>query len=248
MIVGTVFKKLSAAECADQLRLIAFTSPHSQAAESYRSLRTSLLLSSAGNPPQVLAITSSMPSEGKTLTAINCATVLAQQGAKVLLVDADLRQPSLHEAFNIPPGPGLSAILAGACPEDEAIAQLEEMPYLTVLTSGTPPAYPAEMLASQKMADLIQRWRGEYDHIVLDTPPVSMFTDAVVLGSRADAALLVVRSGVTTKYALRHTRDLLQRANVNIAGIVLNGVDLRYENGYYRSYGSRGMKEKGSIH
>jgi polysaccharide biosynthesis transport protein len=246
--IRTWFKKLPAAERADQIRLIALTSPHSQAAESYRSLRTSLLLSSAENPPQVLAITSPMPTEGKTLTAINCATVLAQQGAKVLLVDADLRHPSLHQAFNIPPGPGLSAILGGACPEDQAIAQLEEMPYLTVLPSGTAPAYPAETLASQKMADLIQRWRGQYDHIVLDTPPVSMFTDAVVLGSRADAALLVVRSGVTTKYALRHSRDLLQRANVNIAGVVLNGVDLRYENGYYRSGDSRSKKKEGTIH
>ncbi|MFZ0914363.1 MAG: polysaccharide biosynthesis tyrosine autokinase [Candidatus Korobacteraceae bacterium] len=246
--IETVFTKLPAAEFADQLRLIAFTSPHSQAAESYRSLRTSLLLSSAGNPPQVLAITSSMPSEGKTLTAINCATVLAQQGAKVLLVDADLRQPSLHQAFNIPPSPGLSAILAGTCPEEQAIAQLDDMPYLTVLPSGTPPAYPAETLASQKMADLIQRWRTQYDHIVLDTPPLSMFTDAVVLGARADAALLVVRSAVTTKYALRRSRDLLQRANVNIAGVVLNGVDLRYQNGYYRSYGSRSKKAEGLIH
>jgi Mrp family chromosome partitioning ATPase len=98
------------------------------------------------------------------------------------------------------------------------------------------------------MVDLIQRWRGQYDHIVLDTPPVSMFTDAVVLGSCADAALLVVRSAVTTKYALRRSRDLLQRANVNIAGVVLNGVDLRYQNGYYRSYDSHGKKEKGTIH
>jgi capsular exopolysaccharide synthesis family protein len=246
--VESGFKKLSSPERADQLRLVAFTSPHSQAAESYRSLRTSLLLSSAVNPPQVLAITSSMPSEGKSLTAINCAAVLAQQGAKVLLVDADLRQPSLHQAFNIPPGPGLSAILAGSHTEEQAFARLEGMPNLTVLPSGTPPAYPAETLASKKMVDLIQRWRTQYDHVVLDTPPVSMFTDAVVLGSRADAVLLVVRSCATTKYALRHTGDLLRRANANIVGLVLNGVDLRYENGYYRSYNSRSNKGKGTIH
>ncbi len=246
--IGTGFKKLSAAERAGQLRLITFLSPHSQAAETYRSLRTSLLLSSGGNPPQVLAITSSMPSEGKTLTAINCAAVLAQQGAKVLLVDADLRQPSLHQAFHIPPSPGLSAILDGTYQEEQTMVRLAEMPELTILPSGTPPKYPAETLASKKMADLIQRWRGEYDHIVLDTPPVSMFTDAVVLGTRADAALLVVRSGATTGYALRHTCDLLYRANANIAGIVLNAVDLRYENGYYRSYGSCNPKKKGLIH
>ncbi len=246
--VGTEFKKLSADKCANQLRLIASSNPHSQAAETYRTLRTSLLLSAAGNPPQVLAITSSMPSEGKTLTAINCATVLAQQGAKVLLVDTDLRQPSLHQAFNIPMGPGLSAVLDGTCPEEQAVARLEQMPCLTVLPSGTLPPYPAEILASKKMTDLIQRWRGEYDHIVLDTPPVSMFTDAVVLGTRADAAVLVVRSGVTSRYAVCHTRDLLHRANVNIAGLVLNGVDLRYENGYYRSYGSGSKVKRGTIH
>ncbi len=246
--VGSVSKKLSAAERAGQLHLIAFTNPHSQAAESYRSLRTSLLLSLAATPPKVLAITSSMPSEGKTLTAINCATVLAQQGAKVLLVDADLRQPSLHRAFNIPPDPGLSGLLAGACPEEQAIARQDEMPYLTVLPSGTPPAYPAETLTSKKMADLIQGWRSQYDHVVLDTPPISMFTDAVVLGSRADAVVLVVRAGTTSRYALRHTRDLLYRANANIAGLVLNGIDLRYQNGYYRSYDSGGKAKKGTIH
>ena len=189
--------------------MIAFTSPHSQAAESYRSLRTSLLLSSAGNPPQVLAITSSLPSEGKTLTAINCAAVLAQQGAKVLLVDADLRQPSLHQAFNIPPGPGLSAILAGTCPEDAGYRSIGRDALPDGSTFGHAPAYPAETLASKKMADLLQRWRSQYDHVVLDTPPVSMFTDAVVLGSRADAVLLVVRSCVTTKYALRHSLRLV---------------------------------------
>jgi polysaccharide biosynthesis transport protein len=243
---GSEFNRMSA-ERTGQLRLIAFTSPHSQAAESYRSLRTSLLLSSAGCPLQVLAITSSMPSDGKTLTAINCATVLAQQGAKVLLVDADLRHPSLHQAFNILPGGGLSAILDGTCPEDQAIARLDDMPHLTVLPSGTPPAFPAETLASKKMADLIQRWRGEYDHVVLDTPPVSMFTDAVVLGTRADAVLLVARSCVTTKSVLRHTSDLLRRTNVNVAGVVLNGVDLRYQNAYYRSHGSTSKTRKGIL-
>ena len=92
------------------------------------------------------------------------------------------------------------------------------------------------MLASAKMRDLIERWRTGYDYIVLDTPPVSMFTDAVVLGAQADAVLLVARCGATTRQILRHTRDVLQRANVNVAGVVLNGVDLRLQNRYYRSY------------
>ena len=129
-------------------------------------MRTSLLLCANGTPPKVLAITSSLPSEGKTLTAVNCATVLAQQGASVLLVDADLRQPSLHEAFGIPQDPGLSGILTGACTERDATVEAEAIPNLAMLPSGAPPAYPAEMLASAKMLDLIDRWRSEYDHVV----------------------------------------------------------------------------------
>lgn len=235
---GSEWKKLQPAERTLQLRLVAFRKSRSQAAESYRSLRTSLLLCANGRPPKVLAIASSLPSEGKTLTAVNCATVLAQQGASVLLVDADLRQPSLHEAFGIPQSPGLSGIVSGACSERDATVRTEVLPNLAMLPSGLPPEYPAEMLASTKMRELLDSWRSVYDHVVIDTPPVSMFTDAVVLGSRADAVLVVVRASTTTKQVLRHTRDVLQRANVNLAGVVLNGVDLRHQNGYYRSYRS----------
>ena len=220
-----------------RLRLIAHQLPQSHAAESYRSLRTSLLLPSGARPPQVLVVTSSMPAEGKTLTAVNCATVLAQQGAKVLLVDSDLRQPSLHLAFKIPQEPGLSSVLAGACPAGEVTSPTDIMPNLSLLPSGPANGYPAEKLASQTMLDLLEHWRARYDHIVLDTPPASMFTDAVVLGAQADAVLLVARSGSTTKYSLRHARDLLLRANANIAGVVLNGIDQRYERSYYRRYG-----------
>ena len=232
---GRDWKSLQPAERSAELNLIAFKKPMSQAAESYRSLRTSLLLSANGAPPKVLAITSSLPAEGKTLTAVNCATVLAHQGAKVLLVDTDLRQPSLHHAFGIPQEPGLSGILTGACTECDARITADAIPNLAMLPSGAPMAYPAEMLASARMLELIDRWRSEYDHIVLDTPPVSMFTDAVVLGARSDAVLVVARAGVTSKHVLRHTRDVLLRANVNVAGVVLNGVDLQMQNRYYRS-------------
>lgn len=220
-----------------RLCLIAHLQPQSHAAESYRSLRTGLLLPVGAKPPQVLVITSSMPAEGKTLTAINCATVLAQQGAKVLLVDSDLRQPSLHHAFQIPQDPGLTAVLAGTCAVEAATVVTPMLPGLSLLPSGAASACPAEMLASGKMAELLDDWRLHYDHILLDTPPASLFTDAVVLGAQADAVLLVARCGVTTKYSLRHARDLLQRANVNIAGIVLNGMDQNYERSYYRPYG-----------
>lgn len=220
-----------------ELRLVAHHQPQSPAAEAYRCLRTSLLLHSTERPAKVLAITSCLPAEGKTLTAVNCAIVLAQQGAEVLLVDADLRQPSVHQAFQLARDPGLTGLLAGVCPEDDAIKTSELLPNLTLLPAGETCPFPAEMLASARMTELLANWRSRYDYVVLDTPPVSMFTDAVVLGAKADAVLLMARCGVTTQYALRHARDVLQRASLNLMGVVLNGIDQRYEGSYYHRYG-----------
>jgi polysaccharide biosynthesis transport protein len=217
-------------------RLVAHHQPLSPAAESYRALRTSLL-QRAEKAPRVLVVTSCLPAEGKTSTAINCAVVLAQQGAKVLLIDADLRESKVHEVFGLAQDPGLTGLLAGIGEPDETIATSELLANLAVLAAGASVPFPAEMLASRRMASLLDEWRTRYDHIVLDTPPVSMFTDAAVLGSRADAVLLVARSGSTTKHALRHARDVMQRAQVNIAGVVLHGIDKRYESSYYHRYG-----------
>jgi polysaccharide biosynthesis transport protein len=229
-------RRAAALAMSHELPLIAYHKPQSQAAESYRCLRTSLLRS-ADRPPRVWAITSCQPGEGKTLTAVNCAVVLAQQGAKVLLVDADLRQPSIHKSFDLAQGPGLTGMLTGICTGETATAISDLLPSLSVLTAGEDCAYPAEQLASPRMLQLLEYWRFRYDHIILDTPPVSMFTDAVILGSYADAVLLVARCGATTQHALRHTRDLLQRANLKLAGVVLNCVDMRYEQSYYHPYG-----------
>ena len=227
------------------LRLVAHGEPLSAAAESYRSLRTSLLMA-ANHRPQVLAVTSSLPSEGKSLTSVNLATVLAQQGAKVLLVDGDLRQPSVHSVFDLSPDPGLAAMLAGAATEATNGASPDWLPNLTVLPAGTNCASPAEMLAGGTMESMLADWRRRFDYVVLDTPPVSLFTDAVLLGSQADLVLLVARCGVTTKYALRHAADLLRRTNVNLAGVVLNGIDPKYENSYYHAlgYGITGRPER----
>lgn len=218
------------------LRLVAHCEPQCAAAESYRSLRTSLLMPS-GKRPQVLAVTSSMPAEGKSLTSINLAVVLAQQGASVLLADADLRQPSIHGPFQLGQERGLADLLAGTALEAECMASSDSLPALTVLTAGGHCASPSEMLAGANMSSLLAGWRLRFDYVVLDTPPVAMFTDAVVLGGKTDAVLLVARYRATTKNALRHTVELLRRANANLAGVVLNGVDRRYESMYYRSYG-----------
>jgi capsular exopolysaccharide synthesis family protein len=219
-----------------QTRLIAHHAPQSSLAEAYRCLRTSLAQCS-GKALKTLAITSCLPSEGKTTTAINCAVVLAQQGKKVLLVDADLRRSSVHEAFGLPQDPGLTGLLSHACTAEEALRSTELMPNLTVLPAGAASPFPAEMLASPQMSSLLERWRAQYDHVIFDTPPTSMFTDAVILGSRADTTLLVARAGCTTKYALRHACGQMLRAKVNVAGVVLNRIDKTYERSYYHRYG-----------
>lgn len=128
--------------------------------------------------------------------------------------------------------------MSGACAEREATIRSEVIPNLAMLASGASPEYPAETLASPKMKELLDGWRSGYDYVVIDTPPVSMFTDAVVLGAHADAVLLVARASVTTRQALRHARDVLLRANLNVAGVVLNGVEQQDRAGYYRVYGA----------
>jgi capsular exopolysaccharide synthesis family protein len=185
-----------------------------------------------------------MPSEGKTLTAVNCAAVLAQQGSKVLLVDADLRRSSLHRSLGIKKEPGLGDMLNGRSAADEAVVTTENIPHLSVVSSGAAVTYPAEALASEMMADALRRWRNEYDYVVIDTPPVAMVTDAVVLAAQADAVVLVAMASETTRQALLRTRDRLQRANARIAGVVVNGVDSRYENSYYRAYGTGGSERE----
>ena len=216
--------------------------PYCKAAESYRTMRSSLLLG-AGSHAKVLVVTSASPSEGKTLTAVNCATVMAQQGTKVLLVDADLRRSSLHRNLGIRKEPGLGDILNGRCAPDDAVSEVENIPHLSVVSSGATVPYPAEALASEAMTAALRRWRNVYDHIVIDTPPVAMVTDAVVLAAQADSVVLVAMASRTTRQALCRTRDLLLRANARIAGVVVNGVDERYESNYYSAYGRSEARE-----
>ena len=216
-------------------KVVAHEEPYSMAAESYRALRSSLLLGEAGKA-KVLVITSAQPGEGKTMTAVNCAAVLAQQGSKVLLVDADLRRSSLHHNFDIQKAPGLGDVLEGQVGADEAIAEVEEIPRLWVVSAGQSVGYPSEALASNKMTMALQYWREKYDHVVVDTPPVEMVTDAVVLAAQADAVLLVAKASRTTRHALRRTRDVLVRARAHIAGVVVNEVEPRRYSYYYGSY------------
>ncbi len=202
-------------------------------AESYRALRTSLLLSNLGAPPKIIMVTSARPQEGKTTTSINTAIVLAQKGVRVLLVDADLRRPSVHKTLGMGPRSGLSNVLTGSATMQQTITTSPILPNLFILPAGTPPPNPAELLASSNMRDLLTELREQYDHIVIDTPPTLSVTDAVVLSPRADATILVIRSGQTTKQALRRSREILMQVNAHVAGILLNAVDLTSPDYYY---------------
>ena len=230
---GTGLKRLALASSNEMVELVTQARPQSQMAESYRALRTSLLLSSLGAPPRVIMVTSARPQEGKTTTSINSAIVLAQKGVRVLLVDADLRRPSIHKTLGMGPRSGLSNVLTGSATLEQTITPSTILPNLFVLPAGTPPPNPAELLASSNMKDVLAELRGQYDHIVIDTPPTLSVTDAVVLSQRVDAIILVIRSGHTTKQALRRARDVLMQVNAHVTGVLLNAVDLSSPDYYY---------------
>jgi polysaccharide biosynthesis transport protein len=226
-------KRLVIATSKEAVELVTQVRPQSQMAESYRALRTSLLLSNLGSPPKVIMVTSALPQEGKTTTSINTAVVLAQKGVRVLLIDADLRRPSIHKTLGMGPHSGLSNVLTGSTTLDQAITRTAVLPNLYVLPAGTPPPNPAELLASSNLKEVLDELKEQYDHIVVDTPPSLSVTDAVVLSPRADAVVLVIRSGQTTKQALRRSRDILMQVNAKVVGVLLNAVDLSSPDYYY---------------
>ena len=221
--------------------LLVNTDGRSPLAEAFRQLRTSVLLSSAGGAPKTLLVTSSQPSEGKTTTAVNTATILAQTGASVLLLDADMRRPRLHSIFEMENRSGLSTILASKMSEAEMLnlVQQHQESGLYVLTSGAIPPNPAELLGSEQMYRLIVALESTFTHIVIDSPPVASFTDGVLISSMADGVLLVVHGGQTSRAVVRRSRQLLQDVGAKIFGVVLNRVNLRSEDYYYYQHYNR---------
>jgi capsular exopolysaccharide synthesis family protein len=218
------------------LALTVLHAPGSEMAESFRVLRTSILLSSAPHPPQVLLVTSAQPSEGKTCTSINLALGLAQRGSRVLIVDSDLRKPGVLRALGLPDGEGsgLSTFLTGGQGIEEALRPFEAVPNMWVLPAGPIPPNPAELVSSPAMEGLVRYLRQRFDHIVLDSPPLLLVTDGILLSTLADGVVLVVESGATSRGALNRVRRILDRAGANTLGAVLNKLDARVD-GYYSS-------------
>jgi succinoglycan biosynthesis transport protein ExoP len=213
--------------------LVTYARPKSEAAEAYRSLRTSILLSAYGAPPKVILVTSALPQEGKTTISANSALVLAQRGGRVLLIDADLRRPGIGRMFGIRSRGGLSTLISGGDKFEDVVVPFTDVPNLWILPAGPIPPQPTELLGSTVMKDHLARWRTEFEHIIIDTPPCLSVTDAVVLSPEADRIILVARAGKTTKVALRRACDLLLQVNARVMGIVLNALNMRSGEGYY---------------
>jgi capsular exopolysaccharide synthesis family protein len=229
----------TAAMSTAQRNVNVLTQPKSQFTEAFRSLRTSLLLSTVGHPPKYILFTSATPSEGKTTTASNLACVLAQGDSSVLLIDADLRRPNVHHRFGLSGKVGLTGVLAGTTTLEEAIQHVPEVPNLDILPSGPVPPFPTEMLSSEAMRELLERLGGMYTHIVIDSPPILSVTDGVILARVADAVVLVIRHGKSSKHVILRARDLLLRSGAPLSGLVLNAVDLNSPD-YYGYYGYSG--------
>jgi polysaccharide biosynthesis transport protein len=220
-----------------RVETLSHTQPKSQISEAFRALRTSLLLSQADHPPQVILVTSALPREGKTTAAVNLAVTLAQLGDRTLLLDSDMRKPGIRRALNLMSGneKGLSSYLAGVTNLDEIVVPHPMISNLETITTGPVPPSPADLLSSRRMREAISELRLRFKFIVIDSPPVMAATDAVIVSSLTDGVLLVARSGETPKEAFTRTRDLLGAVKCRILGVVLNAVDSSAPD-YYYSY------------
>ncbi len=220
---------------SDNPELLMNVDSRSPLAESYRHLRTSLLLSTAGRAPRSLLVTSSLPGEGKTTTAVNTAVSLTQTGASVVLIDADMRRPRMRSIFGFSDRPGLSSILSSDVSREDTLAMIsnDEVTGLHVLTSGPIPPNPAELLGSEQMRRLMTLLQAEFTHVVVDSPPINSFTDGVLISSLVDGVLLVVHGGKSSHHVVKRARQLLHDVGAKVFGVVLNNVNIQSNDYYY---------------
>lgn len=210
--------------------------PKSVAAEAYRSLRTNIQYSSFDKEYRTIVITSSNPGEGKSITAGNLALTLAEGESKVLLVDCDMRKPSVHKNFKVTNTHGLSDVLLQKQKVMDVAHNYKDNLY--IITSGKIPPNPAEMLASKSMTLFLEEMKKHFDYIVLDTPPTNAVADPQILSTKADGTLFVVRAGVTKKDDVQNSIATLKKVNANIIGTVLHAVE-NSKNKYYYYYGEK---------
>lgn len=218
-------------------RAISASEPASVIAEQYRKIRTNIDLSNLDKPIQTIAITSSMGHEGKTMTAINLATVYAQSEVKTLIIDLDLRKPKVHRGFGIVNENGIADVIVHGYPLEKAIRKISD--YLHVLPTGAKLPFPSEFLSSQKFKTFLTEVSKGYDRVIIDTPPVSAVADAVIIAKQVDGTLFVIASRLTTVDTAQAVIKNLSDNSINLLGAVLTRVqkkDQRYLNYYYYNY------------
>jgi receptor protein-tyrosine kinase len=228
---------------------IVFETDNSVAAESFRKLRTNLQFLSVDHPPRLIVITSSVPNEGKSTTSINVALAIAEAGSNVLLVDGDMRRPSLNKYLDIVGSVGFSTVLSGGASLDEAL-QESRFPRLTVLAAGAAPPNPSELLGSLAAKKTLDELRTRFDYVIVDSPPLLAVTDSAILAAEADGALLLVRAEKTKRDQIAHAVGMLHDVGATLLGTVLTMAmprgSVAYRYNYYYQYGSYGENTPGS--
>lgn len=218
--------------------------PKSITAESYRSLRTNIQYSSIDKHVKTLVVTSSNAGEGKSTVAGNLAYTFFQSGKRVLIIDCDLRKPSLHRKFNVSNEVGLTDVLVGTSELNKVMKKIDDNLYL--LTTGTLPPNPAEIIGSNTMESFLEECKINFDYIILDTPPILPVTDSKLLAIKADATVLVVRSEISKSKHVSQAFKELEKVNANVIGTILNDVEMRSEKLYY-DYSIKNKKSKFQI-
>lgn len=217
--------------------LIAKVKPKSPVSEQYRTIRTNILFSAVDEELQTLMFTSTAPGEGKSTTAANMAVVFAQQGKKVLLVDADLRKPTIHYTFNTMNIYGLTSVLTRQTTLEDAVENVG-VENLSILTSGPIPPNPAEMLSSKTFEKFLENARKKFDLVIFDTPPILAVTDGQIIANKCDGTILVVSAGKTEKQQAQRAKELLEKAKGKLLGAILNNKK-QSQNHYYYYHGAK---------
>lgn len=219
--------------------LIAQSTPKSIYSEQYRTIRTNINFSMPDKELKTLLFTSASPGEGKSTSAANIAIVFAQEGKRVLLVDADMRKPTVHHTFKLVNGIGLSNVLTRQSTLTDVVKE-SETEGLDVITCGPIPPNPAELLGSQTMIAVLEEMKKEYDVIIFDSPPILSVTDAQILSNRCEGTILVLNSGKTEKDSAVKAKEALTSSNAHIIGTILNNFKLEKDHYYYQYYGEKG--------
>lgn len=230
------------------LNLVTQNDPKNPGAEAYRVIRTGIQFAQAGKELQTIALTSCTPNEGKSTTIANLAVVLTQAGKSVLLIDCDMRNPTVHKNFNLSNKVGLSSCISMGTALSDAV-QKTSIEGLYALTGGVIPPNPSELLGSEQMKNVLQRAKEQYDYVLIDTPPVMPVTDALIVSRFVDGMILVIASAEVKVEMARDVKNQLVNAGANILGVVLNKVRSEhhgYGYGYYYYYGNDGEKHKKS--